>query len=379
MPVWGLWKMISFTSMRKERILRCWGIILPVALLIYIMLCRFLPGCARGYADYVYPNVSFVLSAVSSVIPVSWEEIMAVVVVSLMIFIPVMARRRGEGWLVIFRRLTLLVLWIIIWFYMAWGVNYFRPSLYARCNLRPVEYEEEVFMKFLDVYTEGLNASFTHDTGIEKEEVETIVKRNYAGLSSCYGLARPQPWQHIKHFGFTPLYSSVGVLGAMGPFFAEAQVNEDVLPEQYPFTMAHEFAHLLGVGSEAEANYFAFLVCMQSDSDAMRYSGYFSLLPYVVVSARKLLSDDRFQEWGKTVRPEIWQDYEVKQEYWSEKYSPLLGGMQDFGYNLFLKGNRVSEGKKNYGRVVELLMAASYNREKGEFEDWGREVSVALP
>ena len=86
----------------------------------------------------------------------------------------------------------------------------------------------------------------------------------------------------------------------------------------------------------------------------------------MAVSARKLLSDDRFQEWGKTVRPEIWQDYEVKQEYWSEKYSPLLGGMQDFAYNLFLKGNRVSEGKKNYGRVVELLIAASYNREKGE-------------
>ena len=48
------------------------------------------------------------------------------------------------------------------------GIELLRPSLYARCNLRPVEYEEEVFMKFLDVYTEGLNASFTHDTGIEK-------------------------------------------------------------------------------------------------------------------------------------------------------------------------------------------------------------------
>ena len=41
--------------------------------------------------------------------------------------------------------------------------------------------------------------------------------------------------------------------------------------------------------------------------------------------------------------------------------------------------SQLSEGKKNYGRVVELLIAASYNREKGEFEDWGREVSVALP
>ena len=63
----------------------------------------------------------------------------------------------------------------------------------------------------------------------------------------------------------------------------------------------------------------------------------------------------------------------------SSSVCSLLGGMQDFDYNLFLKGNRVSEGKKNYGRVVELLITASYNREKGEFEDWGREVSVALP
>lgn len=359
--------------------LRRWGVILPVALLIYMMLCRFFPGCARGYADYVYPAVSFVLSAVSSVIPVSWEEIMAAVVVFLMIFIPVAARRRGDGWRVIFRRLAMLVLWIIIWFYMAWGLNYFRPSLYARCHLKPVEYEEEIFMKFLDVYTEGLNASFTPDTGMEREKVEAVVKRSYADIPSCYGLARPQPWQHVKHFGLTPLYSSVGVLGSMGPFFAEAQVNEELLPEQYPFTMAHEFAHLLGIGSEAEANYFAFLACVQSGSEAMKYSGYFSLLPYVATSAKKLLSDDRFREWGKSVRPEIWHNYEMKQKYWSGKYSPLLGGIQDFAYNLFLKGNRVSGGKKNYGQVVELLIAASYNREKGEFADWGREVSVALP
>lgn len=79
-------------------------------------------------------------------------------------------------------------------------------------------------------------------------------------------------------FWIYPAIFERGRIGCHGTVFAEAQVNEDVLPEQYPFTMAHEFAHLLGVGSEAEADYFAFLVCMQSDSDAMRYSGYFSLL-----------------------------------------------------------------------------------------------------
>ena len=61
MPVWGLWKMISFTSMRKERILRCWGIILPVALLIYIMLCRFLPGLPWMVIWQVLPAAGLIL------------------------------------------------------------------------------------------------------------------------------------------------------------------------------------------------------------------------------------------------------------------------------------------------------------------------------
>lgn len=56
-------------------------------------------------------------------------------------------------------------------------------------------------------------------------------------------------------FWIYPAIFERGRIGCHGTVFAEAQVNEDVLPEQYPFTMAHEFAHLLGVGSEAEANY----------------------------------------------------------------------------------------------------------------------------
>lgn len=43
------------------------------------------------------------------------------------------------------------------------------------------------------------------------------------------------------------LYSAVGVLGFMWPFFNEIQLNGELLPEQLPFCYAHELSHQLGV------------------------------------------------------------------------------------------------------------------------------------
>lgn len=73
----------------------------------------------------------------------------------------------------------------------------------------------------------------------------------------------------------------VGVTGSMGPFFCEFTLNGDLLPSQYPATYAHELAHLLGITSEAEANFYAYQVCTRSQVQAIRFSGY---LPYCRMS-----------------------------------------------------------------------------------------------
>ena len=51
------------------------------------------------------------------------------------------------------------------------------------------------------------------------------IKEIYRQVPSMYGLALPQDYQHPKQVWFNPLYSGVGVLGYMGPFFAESQLN----------------------------------------------------------------------------------------------------------------------------------------------------------
>ena len=49
-----------------------------------------------------------------------------------------------------------------------------------------------------------------------------------------------------------------GGIGVYGTVFTEYNLNPDLLPVQYPFTYAHEMAHVLGISSEAEANLYGF-------------------------------------------------------------------------------------------------------------------------
>ena len=148
----------------------------------------------------------------------------------------------------------------------------------------------------------------------------------------------------------------------MGPFFSEAQLNADLLEVQYPFTYAHEFSHLLGVSNEAEANYWAYRACTESSLPALQYCGYFGLLPYVISNASYLLSKEDFQAWTKTIKPEIIEQYNEKNTYWRKLYSPWIGNIQDFTYNLFLKGNKITSGKKNYAEVIGLLLSLPVNK-----------------
>ena len=43
------------------------------------------------------------------------------------------------------------------------------------------------------------------------------------------------------------------------------------------------------------------------------------------------------------------------------KYSPLIGNIQDWIYDLYLKGNKIESGRKNYSEVVGLLIS---------YEEW---------
>ncbi len=330
-----------------------------IALAAFIVAARFNVHIGEWYAVTVYPIVSTVLSFCVSWLPFSMEEILVAGAAILIIATAVkgMWQRKPKAVLSILE----IIAWLTIWFYLGWGMNYFRESIYSRGSIERQKYDEETFRRFLQDYTDSINKAFTvlPDT-LEYSDFDHDIKRRFSEIPEEYGLSRPKSWQKPKNLLFNRLYSSVGVSGYMGPFFCEIQVNEEVLPGQKPFSYAHELSHLLGVSNEDEANYWAYLICRSSEIPSVRYSGYFSLLPYVLSNASRVLDPEEYKEYQRSIRPEILRQLIDQQNYWKSKYNRTLGNIQSKAYDAMLKGNKISSGTRNYMQVIDLIIATEY-------------------
>lgn len=354
--------------MKKTRWKHIRWIILAL-LLAGVCMFRFISGAGEFYACCIYPAVSGCLSRLASLVSFSLCEALVVATVVALLLYPIIARLRRQTWKSIVGRELEVLLWIYVWFYWGWGMNYFRDSFFERAEVTPCSYDEQRFKQFLAVYTDSLNSTYKKDLNVSQPDIEQKIKPVYAEVPDKYGLTRPESFQHPKQSFCNALYSGVGVLGYMGPFFDESHVNHELLPVQLPFTYAHELAHLLGVSSEAEANFWAYQVCIHADDCNVRYSGYFGLLPYVAVNVRSLLGDSEYSKWLSMLRPEVIQQLYDKQAYWDVRYNKLLGKFQNVVYNWYLKSNQIPSGQKNYAEVIGMILSLPENWWKGPLEN----------
>lgn len=330
--------------------------LLLIFLLTGVVCFRFIPGAGEFYARILYPEIARVLSGLSSVVPLMLEELIVLASLGFLFAYPVYSYRKGKTGRHIWGREVEFLLWIYVWFYWGWGINYFRTDFYSRAGVVPASYEETRFRQFLTSYTDSLNLTFVPaDETPSPEEAESEIKALYRNVPSRFGLSIPAGFHHPKQSLINGLYSRVGVMGYMGPFLAESYINKEM--DADVFVYAHELSHWLGVSSEAEANFWAYYICLQSSCQAVRHRGYMGLFPYVWANASFLLSDDDFQSWRQTLRPEVLAAYQTQREKRARLYSPLLGNIQHTLYNWYLKGNRISSGQKNYAEVIGMILS----------------------
>lgn len=315
------------------------------------------------YALHVYPAVSSVLSLIASPFGFSLQALLIVIFVAAFIWIIVRTCRKKEGFLKGFLREVSLIVWIFVWAYLGWCLNYSRSPLTVRVESRQASYDSTAFRSFLGEFTDGLNASWVPDTAIDEEVMEEEIRAFYASVPEQYGLCRPKSWQHPKTMPLGRLESAMSILGYMGPFFCESHINPDVPNSQVPHTVAHECAHVLGVSSEAEANWWAFHCCRHSDIPQIKYSAYLCTLSAVISNAAGLLSKEDFMDWTSTIRQEVKDDFNSTQDFWTSRRIASLDKAQTWVYDLFLKGNNISSGMKNYSESVGLLIWVDYTDE----------------
>ena len=154
------------------------------------------------------------------------------------------------------------------------------------------------------------------------------------------------------------------------PFSMEANYNDVMFILNIPETMCHELAHLRGFIYEDEANFIAYLACVESDDIFFRYAGYLSVLTYLyndLYSARNK-APEAYAEAVETVgivavSAQVWEDsIFVTDEEWERINGKALIDTEivDQAADVFidtnLKVNGISDGSVSYSRVVKLLL-----------------------
>jgi len=176
----------------------------------------------------------------------------------------------------------------------------------------------------------------------------------YPVLSGYY----PKP----KKISFSKFMSQQYLSGIFFPFTLEANYNTEMYITNLPFTICHELAHLKGYIYEDEANFIAFMACVNSDDLFFQYCGYLNVLNYVSNDFRNNASEEI---WNKRtlvteevatdnifLTSDVWENINQTSIFKTETVETISNKLLDGN----LKLNGIKDGIKSYNRVVQLLI-----------------------
>ena len=327
-----------------------------MGLALFTLLCNACTTVADFYATRVYPLLSCVLSWFASFTRFSLQDLAILLILFATIAIAAIGWKRHWGYRRCLKYMGCILLWTYVWFYIGWCCNYYRSSLYARTSTTISVCNDTAFKQFAEKFVRQTNESWTSEINIEQELLEGDIKEFYANVPSRYGLAKPHSWQHPKQTIFNGIYASMGIQGFMEPLFAESCLIQEVPEIDRPFVYAHEYAHLLGISSEAECNWWAFHACTASAHKAIRYSGYKGILNFVISNAQAMLTEEEYLQLVRKLSSRVKADVEHTQRHWAGIVSPSIRRLHKTVYDAFLKGNKIDTGIRNYSEVIMLLL-----------------------
>jgi len=335
----------------------------PFCLSALVFLCVKIASGNSGFVEHyysegIYPLIAKSFSAFSRLIPFSLWDCFWIVIIILVLtgLVLVVIRKIKIGWFLLRILQTVALLYSL--FYIVWGFNYFRPRIEARFGWKIPKADEIFFSSILDSIITETNRNYISLSQSEYPLIDKLVEDSYRRHSSELGISYPNGTRRPKTMLFSSLYSKMGLSGYFGPFFNEIHLNYYLLPMDYPFVLAHEKAHQFGITSEAEANFTAFVICVKSDDQRLKYSGYLSLLLYFLRDASHMAE---YKDFINKVDKNVISDIRYRQKYYQDRENQKFSEIQSEANDVYLKANKIKKGVKNYNEVVSLVLDWYYN------------------
>ncbi len=344
-------------------------LVLPLVALLFFGLtklaARFPQKTEQWYSQTVYPFFARNLSVLSSKVSFSLDDLFYVLLivgfVTALIFL--ILRK------ISFKRTLLLLFNVVvvsyILFYLFWGLNYYRTGLNERLGLAAQKPDSTKFIDELKKIIDTTSRSVCSFEEFDKNEIDSLVEDSYKKLAPVLKIDYPMGSRKAKKITFSRFFAQAGISGYFGPFFNEVHVNSNNLPIEYPFVLAHEKAHQFGVTGEAEANFYAWLVCTQSPSKQLRYSANLYILRFFIYEGVQL---EEFPKVMARLDEKVKADFVRIRENWEKLRNEKIDKAASKVNDIYLKTNKVEKGIDDYNAVVKHVM--DYSNDKAFHEKW---------
>ena len=169
-----------------------------------------------------------------------------------------------------------------------WMLNHYAPPLAEELGYEVTGYEKSVLEEACAYY---LHKAADAAPGMERDEDGHLLRADFYETAEKAGKAYvllsekdpvfkgpAVPVKKLSLVGEYLMYN--GIIGIFMPLSGEAGVPSSVPSAPLPFTMCHEAAHRAGIASEEEANFAAFLACVNHTDPYFLYSAYYSAFSY---------------------------------------------------------------------------------------------------
>lgn len=326
------------------------------------------PSFSDFFNKYISPAVRAPLAFITGWIPFSLAEF-AIILVPLIIVAVVWygAKKYSSTWKnVAIYCLTILSVaaYVFSTFTLGFVPAYRGTRLDAKMGLdkQPVSAEElyettKIVARELNALAKQVDYSESSDLSIMPygySELNKKLMEAYKLASDKYDFIQTFD-SNVKRIMLSEPMTYTHISGVYTFFTGEANINTNFPDYTIPFTAAHELAHQRGFAREDEANFIAFLVCIESPDLYIRYSGYLNLYEYLV-GALSSASSEYYLEVSYSVDMNVRLERIAYSKFF-EKYRDNIAEKVSGAVNdTFLTING-TEGTKSYGMVVDLAVA----------------------
>lgn len=355
-----------------KKFLRATWIFYPLiaAAAMYFLLPLFPSVTEYVFSRVLFKVVTVPLGFVTSLIPVSLTELLAVLALPLLIFLAALlavkikrSKKRGRTVLGAARGTAAFLSFACLMYMICHGANYYRLSMEHLMDLdtspKTAEQLLSVCIELAEGAREAREEITTDENGgmIFSESVWTELSRADSGYESLVG-EYPFLWTSVrrqKPVQLSYYWSYTGIVGMYFPFFAECNINIEQPDWSIPFTAAHESAHSRGIALENECNFLAFLSCVNSEYPEYRYSGYMNAFVYCS-NALYAYDKDMWREAHAQCTEGMIRDFSANNEY-IERFKGKVKEVSHKANDTFIRVQGVKDGSLSYDRVTELILA----------------------